>query len=305
MNYVKDFLNKPFAKLLMYTVIGGPSSQNLAKKLAKRLDSNYVPANIQVFPDGESKITIPKIKGKIIIVNSTFPPVDSNLIQTFCLISQAKKYASEVIVIVPYLGYLRQDVEFLPGEIVTSAVIAKSIAACGATRVITVDAHSEIALGYFDIPVINASAITKLALYFKRFNLNDPLIVAVDFFWSANAKKFADVLSTDSIALNKQRDKKTGHLKIIPSMSKNLKGRDIILVDDMISTGNSIVLATKYLKKQNCGNIYACCTHGLLVKDSDKRIHQEGIKDIICTNTIPNKNSVVDVSDVLFSALSL
>lgn len=285
-------------------VIGGPASRELAKKIAKKLNAKYIQATVRTFADGESKMTLPATpKGKAIVVNSTHPPTDSNLIQTFSLIAKAQKHASSVVAVIPYLGYLRQDIEFLPGEVVTSMVVAKSLSACGASKIITVDAHSEIALGYFDIPIVTVSAIPKLAFYFKKLKLDRPLVVAPDFFWSASAKKFADFLSTESIALNKQRDRKTGKLHIIPSKKMDLQGRDIILVDDMISTGNSIIEAAKYLKKQNPGKIFACCTHGILVSNARKKIHQIGIKKIVCSNTIPGKNSLVDVSDVLMSAI--
>lgn len=285
-------------------VIGGPASGQLAKKIAKRLGSKFIQSRVRIFSDGESKITIPqKPRGRAVIVNSTYPPTDSNLIQTFSLIAQAQN-TSRVTAMIPYLGYLRQDIEFLPGEIVTSKVVAKAISACGASKIITIDAHSEIALSYFDIPVVNISAIPKLALHFKKLKLDRPLVVAPDFFWSAQAKKFADLLSTESIALNKQRNRKTGTIRIIPPKKMDLQGRDIILVDDMISTGNSMVEAAKYLKKQNCRRIFACCTHGIFVNYAQKRLAQAGIAKIICTNTIPGKNSIVDVSDVLASALS-
>lgn len=285
-------------------VIGGPASGELARKIAKRLGSKFIQSKVRIFSDGESKITITKKpRGRTVIVNSTYPPTDSNLIQTFSLIAQAQN-TSRVTAMIPYLGYLRQDIEFLPGEIVTSKVVARALSACGAAKIITIDAHSEIALGYFDIPVVNVSAIPKLALHFKKLKLDRPFVVAPDFFWSAQAKKFADLLSTESIALNKQRNRKTGTIRIIPSKKTDLQGRDIILVDDMISTGNSMVEAAKYLKKQNYGRIFACCTHGLFVNDAQKRLARAGIAKIICTNTIPGKNSIVDVSDVLASALS-
>jgi ribose-phosphate pyrophosphokinase len=292
-------------KTFVYTVIGGPASAILARKIARLVHAKYIQAQVRMFADGESKITIPqKPKGKTIIVNSTHPPTDTNLVQTFSLIAQAKRYASEVIAIIPYLAYLRQDIEFLQGEIVTSAVVARSLSACGASKIITVDAHSQIALGYFDVPVANVSAIPKLAQYFKKLKLDNPLVVAPDLFWSDKAYKFAEILSTDSIALNKQRDRKTGKLHIIQSKKMNLQNRDIILVDDMISTGNSIIKAAQYLRKQNCGRLFACCTHGLLVDNAQKRIKSAGIQKLVCTNTIPGKNAIIDVSDVLVSSLS-
>src|SRR5574338_1561659 len=203
---------------MSFSVIGGPASSGIARKIAKRIGASYIQSQIRVFPDGECKITIPgKLKRKIVIVNSTHPPVDYNLIQTFSLIHKASQHASEVISIIPYLGYMWQDIEFLPGEIVTSEIVAKSFSSCGASRIITADIHSKLALNYFDIPINNVSAVAKLAQYFKKLNLNKPLVVSPDLFWSGHAKEFAAILKTDSIALNKQRNRKTNKLKIIQS----------------------------------------------------------------------------------------
>lgn len=289
---------------MAYTVIGTPASADLAKKIAKILGAKYIQSKIQVFYDGESKITLPQNpRGKTVIVSSIHPPPDTSLIQTLSLIFEAKRHASEVIAIIPYLAYMRQDIEFLPGEIITSSVVAKLLSVSGASRIITADIHSEIALDYFDVPLSNVSAVPKLAKHFKKLRLARPLVVSPDLFWEKHAKEFANILSTESIALNKQRDRKTGKLHIIPSEKMNLSNRDIILVDDMISTGNSMIKAAQYLKKQNCGKIFACCTHGILVNDAYKRIRQAGIQKLVCTNTISGKNSVIDISDVLASAV--
>ncbi|WP_320416646.1 ribose-phosphate diphosphokinase [Candidatus Nitrosotenuis chungbukensis] len=154
------------------TVIGGKASEDLAKKLSKRLKADFISSDLRIFPDGESKITInanPK-KGKIIIVNSTYPPVDSNLMQTLSLIAKARQFSSDVISVIPYLGYARQDREFLPGEIVTLSVIAKLLKASGASKVIVVDIHSQMGLKHFDIPIKNVSAVQELVNHFKKLS---------------------------------------------------------------------------------------------------------------------------------------
>ncbi len=152
-----------------FTVISGKASEGLAKKLAKKIKAKYVKSELRVFPDGESKITIrskPK-KGKIIVVQSTFPPVDSNLIHALALISKAKQYSPNVIAVIPYLGYARQDQEFLPGEVITIKVIANLFKAAGASKIIVVDIHSKIALKQFKIASKNVSAVPALVQYFK------------------------------------------------------------------------------------------------------------------------------------------
>lgn len=287
------------------TVIGGPSSKHLGKKIAKKLGAKYVDAKLQIFPDGEGKMTLSQTlnRGKIIVVNSVHPPVDFNLIQTCALISKARMSSSNVVAVIPYLGYMRQDIEFLPGEIVTSALVAKLLKSAGASRVVVMDIHSTVALTYFKIPVMNASAVPKIASFFKKIKLKNPLVVAPDLFWADKAKEFAELLGATSIALNKQRNRKTGKIRIIPSKKMDLLHRDVILLDDMVSTGTSIIKAAKYLKRQNCGDIYAACTHGVLVSGAEKKIRHAGIKKIVSTNTILNKTSSIDVSDLLADAI--
>jgi len=135
------------------SVISGNSSENLAKKLSRRIKANLVKSEIRVFPDGESKITLSGdlSKKKSIVVQSIYPPVDTNLIQVLSLISKAKETSSEVIAVIPYMGYARQDKEFLPGEIVTIKVLAKLFKGAGASKIITVDIHSILGLKHFTI----------------------------------------------------------------------------------------------------------------------------------------------------------
>ncbi len=281
-----------------YTVISGKTSEGLAKKLAKKIRAKYVKSELIVFPDGESKINIrakPK-KGKIIVVQSTFPPVDSNLIQALALISKAKQYSTNVIAVIPYLGYARQDQEFLPGEIVTIKVIANLFKASGASKIIVVDIHSKIALNQFKIPSKNVSAVPNLVNYFKKLRLKEPLVVSPDLGGASRAKEFAKHFGTKFIALKKQRNRKTGKVLIKSSNHKEVKGRDLVLVDDMISTGGSIIKATQFLKKQKCKRVFVACTHALLMNNAEKKIRKAGVSQIISTNTIPGKTSKVDVS---------
>ncbi|HEU04606.1 MAG TPA: ribose-phosphate pyrophosphokinase [Nitrosopumilus sp.] len=281
-----------------YTVISGKVSEGLAKKLAKKIRAKYVKSELRVFPDGESKINIrakPK-KGKIIVVQSTFPPVDSNMIQALALISKAKQYSPNVIAVIPYLGYARQDQEFLPGEIVTIKVIANLFKASGASKIIVVDIHSKIALKQFKIPSKNVSAVPELVKYFKKLRLKEPLVVSPDLGGTARAKEFAKHFETKFISLKKQRNRKTGKVLIKSSNHKEVKGRDLVLVDDMISTGGSIIKATQFLKKQKCKRVFVACTHALLMNNAEKKIRKAGVSEIISTNTIPGKTSKVDVS---------
>ena len=141
-----------------------------------------------------------------------------------------------------------------------------------------------------------------LVKYFKKMKMKDPLVVSPDLGGKERAGKFSNLLKTDFIALKKHRDRKTGKVNIL-SGKVDVKNRDLILVDDMVSTGGSIVKATQFLKKQKCRRVFVACTHALLVNDATKKIKNAGVTQIISTNTIPGESAKVDVSRVISDAL--
>ena len=286
--------------MVKFTVIGGGASKDLAKRLARKLKAVYIQTETKIFPDGESKITLRKIpkKSVILVVQSTYPPVDTNLLQALSIISQVRKISSRTFAIIPYMGYARQDKQFLSGEVITMSVVAKMLQSAGAKKVIVVDIHSNTALNHFNIPTENVSAVPELANYFKKLNLKNPLVVSPDIGGSSRSKKFASLLKTDFIVLKKHRDRKTGRVSI-QTAKVDVQGKDLILVDDIISTGSSIIKAAQFLKKQKCRRVFVACTHGLLVEGAEKKIRKAGVSRIISTNTIPGNTSKVDVSGIL------
>jgi len=287
------------------SVIAGKSSEELAKRLSRKLKADLVKAEIKLFPDGESKITLigSLSKKKSIVVQSMYPPVDTNLVQILSLISKAKEVSSEVIVVIPYMGYARQDREFLPGEIVSMKVLGKLFKGVGASKIIAVDIHSIIGFKHFTIKTKNVSAIPDLAKYFKKLSLKNPLVISPDQGGKERAKEFAKEFNSEYIALEKKRDRKTGKVEIMTKNMEGVTGRDLILVDDMISTGGSIIKATQFLKKQKCKKVYVACTHALLLNNAEKKIKKSGVTSIISTNTIPGKTSLVDVSSTIAKAI--
>jgi len=287
------------------SVISGKASEELARKLSRRIKANLVKSLVNVFPDGESKITLNGniSKRKSIVVQSIYPPVDTNLVQALSLISKANEISSEVIAVIPYMGYARQDREFLPGEIVTMKVLAKLFKGVGASKIIAVDIHSVIGLKHFTIKSENVTAIPDLVKYFKKLSLKNPLVVSPDQGGKDRAKEFAEKFESEYIVLEKKRNRKTGKVHIKTKNSDNVVGRDLILVDDMISTGGSIIKATQFLKKQKCKKVYVACTHALLMNDAEKKIRKAGVTKIVSTNTIPGKTSIVDVSNTIAKAI--
>jgi ribose-phosphate pyrophosphokinase len=224
------------------------------------------------------------------------------LLQALSIISQAKKASSKIYAIIPYIGYARQDRQFLTGEVITMSIVAKMLQAAGAKKIIVVDIHSKIALNHFKIPKENVSAIPELVKYFKKMKLKNALVVSPDMGGALRAKQFANLLNTDFIILKKSRDRKTGKVQI-QSSKVDVHGKDLIMIDDIISTGGSIIKATQFLKKQKCKRVFVACTHGLFIGDAINKIKKAGVTQIISTNTIPRSTSKVDISGVIVESI--
>ena len=287
------------------SVIAGTASADLAKKIAKKLGARLIRAEARVFADGEAKLTLSGAvpAGRAVIVQSAYPPVDTNLLRAVLLVSKAKERASEVVAVMPYVGYARQDREFLRGEIITAKAVGRMLKAAGASRVVTVDIHSREALAHLGPRAVNVSAIPELARHFKELQLRDPLAVSPDRGGAKRAAEFAMSLGCGHISLDKKRDRRTGKVAIAAKGAKTAAGRDVILVDDMISTGGSIAEAARLLKGQGCRKIHVACTHALLVNGAAAKIKRAGVSSIISANTIPGKTAQVDVSGVVAGAL--
>lgn len=286
------------------TVVAGSSPTKLAERLAEKLEADLITSDIRVFPDGESKITLSGTpSGRCIVVQSTHPPVDTNLVRALALVHKAREHASSMTAVIPYMGYARQDREFLDGEVVTLRVVAGLLRGIGVSRMVTVDMHSRAGLAYLGQEAKNVSAIPELARYFGRMDLGNPLVVSPDRGGHGRAAEFAKMLGLEHIALEKERDRRTGTVSI-RNDKVDAAGRDIILVDDMISTGGSMIKAAEFLKTQGCGGVFASCTHALLVDDTIERMRRAGIAQVISANTIPGDTAKVDVSGIIADAVS-
>lgn len=290
-------------------MIGGRNG--LAAGVAGRLGAAHVKADVRVFPDGEGKITLdsrPEKGRPAAVVHSASPPVDSNLVRALSMIREARRFADDVTAVIPYMGYARQDQSFLDGEVVTMEVVAGLLESAGATRVVVVDIHSERALSHFSVPASNVSAVPELAAHFAGRGLSDPLVVSPDVGGIERTRRFAELLGAGCATLEKERDRHTGEVRIVGADLGEAAGRDIVLVDDMISTGGSIVKAAGFLKERGCGRIFAACTHAILVGEAEDRIRAAGVSEIVGTNTIDGwsggGNAAVDVAGTLAKAVT-
>ncbi len=303
------------------SILAGPASKDMAKGITDTLAGKdehvrLVDVDLRVFPDGESKIRIaePLDGDDVVVVQSTYPPVDTHMMQLFFMLSKVSRVAASAVAVIPYLGYARQDREFLAGEVVSIDAIARIISSYGIDALITFDAHSSIALSYFTVRVHNISAVPLLAEYFKNklagegVEAKDVVSVSPDAGGANRAEALADMLHCNFIALRKSRDRITGTIKVehdmLRDMRDGLKGKVAIVVDDMISTGSSVAEAVRALLEYGCERVYVACTHALMLDGALERIRESGADDVVATNTIPNRVSrIVDVAPLAASAV--
>ena len=288
-------------------VIAGPASEQLAFNIAKRLNIKFIKPGLRIFADGESKIKLESVENKqCIIIQSLYPPIDRHIIQLLMMIQKCRKdKALKTIVVIPYMAYARQDKAFLEGEVISISILAEIIEYFGVSRIITVDIHSESSLSYFGNIIKNISAIPVLAEYaLQNIFLNNVIIISPDFGGLKRAQKFGEIIQREVTFLKKTRDRLTGMVSIEDVLDFKVKDKDVILVDGMISTGNSIIKACEVLIKNGAERIFVICSHALLLDKALDKIIQAGATEIISTNSIPNSCSKVDLSKIISEVIS-
>ncbi len=284
-----------------WCIVPGPASRDLAEKMGKQMNARLIKVEYKIFPDGESKIILSdKVRNQpVILVQSTYPPVDRHLFQAFMLSHRLSEEGAEVNAVIPYLAYARQDKEFLKGEVVAMRVLARLFRHVGVRRLITVDIHSVEGLSNFSIPSYSASAIPLLAQHIKnKVKLTNPIAASPDFGGSSRVEAFSRILGIDHLVLEKKRDRVTGEVKV-KQVDLSIEGRDVIMVDDIISTGGSVQRASVQLKKAGAKRVIAVCTHPVLVAGALEKMRKAGVDEVIGTNTIPSPVSKVDVSPAI------
>jgi len=287
-------------------VVLGPASQDLGRKIAYVLKSRIVSVVFKTFPDGESYLRLDgDVRGEeVVIVQTTGPPQDARIMQLFLMVDVAKDLGAErVTAVVPYLAYARQDKRFLPGEANSIETFIKLVEASGTDRFLTVNIHKEDVLRRFSIPSENLSAITLLAEHFKNKGLVGAFSLAPDKGALELAKEADSVLNGGCGWLRKERDRLTGEIRV-EEKKFNIEGRDVIVFDDIISTGGTIAAAVEKLKMQGAKRVYAACAHPLLVGEAQRKIMQSGAEEIVGTDCVPSPVSVVSVAPLIAAALA-
>jgi len=284
-------------------VVPGPASQNLGKKIALELDVDTYTLEWRLFPDGESYIRYPmEIGGEdVILVQSCPPPTDRHLMQLFLMADGAKNAgARKVSAVIPYLAYMRQDKAFRLGDVIGIRTVARLIESIGVDDLVTVDAHSHESLTPFRIPVTNISAMPSIAQYVGGLSLMNPIVLAPDKGARDRAKVVAESIHSDFEILDKVRDRVTGQVKIAEK-ELDLVDRDVIIIDDIISTGGTIIRAAQLVLDQKARRVYVACTHALTMGDAKESIMRSGVYRLIGTDTVENENSIVSVAPAVAS----
>jgi ribose-phosphate pyrophosphokinase len=253
------------------------------------------------FPDGESYVRLNRqIKDEhAVVVQTTISPQDSRLIQLAFLADASKRNgATKVTAIVPYLAYARQDKTFLKGEGISIETIARMLKAAGVDSLITVNIHAEDALKKFPFPSKNLSAIPLLAEYFVQKGHRGAFAMAPDKGALYIAEQAQKILGGEAGNLEKHRDRHTGQTT---QTLKNvdLEDKTVILFDDIISTGGTIVGAAKIIREQGAKRIFAACVHPVLVGNAEERILGAGVEQIVGTDSIPYYKSQVSLAPLL------
>jgi ribose-phosphate pyrophosphokinase len=288
-------------------VVAGSSAQVFALKLAKESNIPFVKLDLKKFPDGERYIrVIGDVEGKTVnVVQSMYQQPDDYLLEYFLIVDNLKDLgASRVRGIIPYFAYARQDGRFNPGEAFSLKTVVNLIEAVGTSEVYTIDLHLhriESISKVFKIPSTNLTVVPDLARYFKlNLKLKNPAVVGPDEEAEQWAKVAAKELGADYDVLEKHRvsaseDKKFGEVDITPR-ELSMKGRDVLIIDDIISTGGTIVKAMDILKKNGASRIYVATCHPVLVEGALMKIYEAGAETVVGTDTIPSSISYVSAA---------
>ena len=286
-------------------IVLGPTSKELGEKIAEITGFDGVPVASKLFPDGESYVRLENtVRGEhVAIVQTTNRPQDTNLLQLMFMANAAKRNgASKITAVVPYLAYARQDKIFLEGENVSIETVAALLKTAGIDQLVTVNIHAETALKRFPFPTINLSAIPILAEYFVRRGYENAFALAPDKGALYIAQQARQVLNGEVGNLEKTRDRYTGQTKQV-GKHLEVKGKVVIVFDDIISTGGTIVGAAQILKEQGATKVYAACVHGLLIGDAEKRMLNSGVDEIVATDSVPGRNGKVTLAPLISQAL--
>lgn len=289
-------------------VVGGSASEDLAKNISDELDCEFISVEKKRFPDGEIYVKIPgEVEGEdVVVVQSTYYPPNQNYMELFLTLDAASDLgADKVTAVIPYFAYARQDKRFEPGEAVSRVTVSKLIESAGADEVFTLELHStEIGeiKDLFEIPAHNLTAAPTLAKFIERnFDLVDPVVMAPDEGAKEWAEMAGDSIGADWDYMVKEREGPED-IDITPR-ELSVDGRDVLVIDDIISTGGTMSEAVSIIRENGARKVYAACTHPVLTGEAPDNIEEAGAEEVISTDTIESEASKVSVAPVFAEAI--
>ncbi len=286
--------------VFLLLLIPGPASRELGEEIARLAQLELGKLESKLFPDGESYLRLESNveRREVAIVQSTYPPQDRHIMQLLLMADNLKSLgASRTVAIIPYMAYARQDKRFLEGEAISIETILKMFKHAGIDEIITVNIHSPWILQHASISVTNLDATGLLARHSHNLGLSSPLIVSPGKKGEAMASVAAKEIGTDFAPVHSERDPHTGEVKII--VEADVKDRDVLFIDDIISTGGTAIKTVKTLKKLGARRIVVSCIHALMIGDADKKLLEVGAEKLVATNTIPNRYAEVSIAPLI------
>jgi ribose-phosphate pyrophosphokinase len=281
-------------------ILSGTSNPRLSKEISKKLKSKLVNTNIKRFADGEIYIEINEnIRGNsVFVIQSTSNPANDNIMELLlCIDALRRSSAKNITAVIPYFGYARQDRKVAPRTSISAKVVSNLITNAGANRIVTVDLHAGQIQGFFDIPVDNLFTTPMFARYIKKkFKSKNLVCVSPDVGGVQRTRGLATKIKADLAIIDKRRP--APGMSQVMNIIGEVKGKNCIIVDDIIDSGGTIVNAVEALKKAGAIDVYVFITHAVLSGEAAEKIKNSKIKKLIITDTIDNSFKIKNNSKI-------
>ncbi len=284
-------------------IIAGNACPALADDIARELSVRRTSARVGRFPDGEIDVQInANVRGSdVFLVQSTSPPVNENLMELLLLIDAARRAsAARITAVIPYYGYARKDRKDEGRVPITAKLVANLLVQAGAHRVLTVDLHAAQIQGFFDIPVDHLYASPVLVRHFREQRISDLTVVAPDVGSSKMARGYANRLGGDLAIVDKRRV--SADRIEVGAVIGEVKDRNVLLIDDMISTAGSITEAARLCVARGARSVRIAATHAVLCGPARERLAAAPVEEVVLTDTIPVDPTGLDRLTVLRTA---